>query len=85
MKKTVPAFVESKDGKFVQNPQLQTVKCCFCGKEILEIMGNNPWPVNTIENARCCIECNWRVVIPARTAKIPAPESFEMPVFQEVK
>lgn len=56
-------------------------KCCFCGKEIEKVMANNPRPVCTIEDACCCIECNWRVVIPARMAKIPAPDDFEMPKF----
>lgn len=28
--------------------------------------GNNPWPVATDEEDRCCDECNERYVIPAR-------------------
>ena len=39
--------------------------CCICGKEF-EGFGNNPYPVNKDENARCCDVCNDTVVIPAR-------------------
>ena len=41
----------------------QKQKCCICGKEF-EGWGNNPWPVNEDDNARCCDECNYNVVIP---------------------
>lgn len=40
-------------------------ECCICGRSF-EGFGNNPYPVNTDENARCCDECNWGQVIPAR-------------------
>lgn len=39
--------------------------CCICGKEV-EGFGNNPYPVNKEEDARCCDVCNATVVIPAR-------------------
>ena len=39
--------------------------CCICGKEF-KGYGNNPYPVNKEEGARCCDECNDKVVIPAR-------------------
>jgi len=39
--------------------------CCICGEEF-EGFGNNPYPVNKDENARCCDICNDTVVIPAR-------------------
>ena len=39
--------------------------CCICGKEF-EGFGNNPYPVNKDENARCCDVCNDTVIIPAR-------------------
>ena len=39
--------------------------CCICGKQFVGY-GNNPWPVNDDENARCCDPCNIDVVIPAR-------------------
>ena len=41
------------------------MKCCICGREI-KGWGNNPWPVNNNESAKCCEECNGQVVIPAR-------------------
>ena len=31
--------------------------CCICGKEF-KGYGNNPYPVNKEEGARCCDECN---------------------------
>ena len=39
--------------------------CCICGRAI-EGYGNNPWPVNTNEEARCCDACNLEFVLPAR-------------------
>jgi hypothetical protein len=36
--------------------------CSICQKPFAEY-GNNAQPVN---NGRCCNECNWHVVIPAR-------------------
>jgi hypothetical protein len=41
------------------------IKCCICGK-IIKGFGNNPWPVKTGEEDRCCDDCNWEFVIPAR-------------------
>ena len=44
----------------------QEVKiCCICGKEFTG-WGNDPWPVNTSETARCCDMCNSLHVVPAR-------------------
>lgn len=40
-------------------------ECCICGK-ICTDWGNNPWPVNTSEDARCCDDCNANIVVPAR-------------------
>ena len=42
-------------------------KCCFCGKPY-NLYGNNPDPVDTRKNARCCNACNAKIVIPARLA-----------------
>lgn len=36
-------------------------KCCICGKPIIG-HGNNPWPYVKVENAKCCDECNAKVV-----------------------
>lgn len=41
------------------------MKCCICGKE-MKGHGNNPWPINNDVAKRCCDECNWDKVIPAR-------------------
>jgi len=42
-----------------------TYVCCICGKKYTGY-GNNSWPVNNDESARCCDECNWTKIIPAR-------------------
>ncbi len=57
------------------------MKCCLCGKEIEKkyneqgIMywdeGENAQPV---AKGRCCSECNWTKVIPARLANIGGSE-----------
>jgi hypothetical protein len=44
---------------------MEEIKCCICGKIFIGY-GNNPWPVVRDEDARCCDECNWTKVIPAR-------------------
>lgn len=40
--------------------------CCFCGNHCEDEFGNNPYPANNEEDARCCNDCNETVVIPAR-------------------
>ena len=42
------------------------MKCAICGNEINNEFGNNPWPIRTDENARCCDECNTSFVLPYR-------------------
>ena len=44
---------------------MEKYKCCICGKEFTD-WGNDPWPVNTDENAKCCDDCDMSVVVPAR-------------------
>lgn len=39
--------------------------CCICGGKF-KGWGNNPYPVVTDEDARCCDDCNAMRVIPAR-------------------
>ena len=39
--------------------------CCFCGT-IFAGYGNNPYPADKSEDARCCDYCNDTIVIPAR-------------------
>ena len=48
---------------------MKKVKCCICGKYI-NGYGNNPYPINNDENARCCDDCNFNKVIPARIINI---------------
>ena len=43
--------------------------CCICGQEF-NGFGNNPYPVNSDENARCCDDCNITKVIPARLEEL---------------
>lgn len=51
------------------------LKCSICGREIShplipKYVGNNPYPVRTGENDRCCDECNNEFVIVFRLALI---------------
>ena len=48
---------------------MQKFKCCICGDEF-EGRGNNPAPVVTDEDAKCCDDCNLASVIPARFSEI---------------
>ena len=47
------------------------MNCSICNNEINDRFGNNAEPIN---NGRCCDDCNYTVVLPARvnalTAKI---------------
>ena len=43
-------------------------KCCICGCKFIGF-GNNPYPLVTDDESRCCDYCNMRLVIPARIAK----------------
>ena len=45
------------------------MKCCFCEKEITGY-GNNPWPLVTDRESRCCDDCNRNIVIPERVKRI---------------
>lgn len=48
------------------------MKCCICNKEIKrkgikDYSGNNPYPViATIDDLRCCDDCNRKYVVPVR-------------------
>lgn len=52
-------------------------ECVICGREFSGY-GNNPWPV--MQSGKCCDECNFDVVLPARmagnTRKIKAKDSL---------
>ena len=43
--------------------------CCLCGQEI-DGYGNNPEPISTNEDDRCCDSCNLEKVIPARLEQL---------------
>lgn len=47
--------------------------CCICGKTFTG-WGNNPYPVNEQEGARCCDDCNALYVIPARLDRLSKKE-----------
>ena len=47
--------------------ETNSVTCCLCGRTI-EGYGNNPFPLSENEDDRCCDNCNWTKVIPARIA-----------------
>lgn len=49
------------------------MKCAICGKEIESKFGNNPYPVRTDEDARCCNKCNEAFVIPSRISLVRIP------------
>ncbi len=52
------------------------MKCCICKKDIEKKytpegemywdQGNNPFPVSSKEDDRCCDTCNVNTVVPAR-------------------
>ena len=42
--------------------------CVICNKKIDDKYGHNPEPVN--DTGRCCTNCNFEVVIPARIREI---------------
>lgn len=51
---------------------MDNMKCCICGNPILDKFGNNPYPVKA--EGRCCDECNWEYVIPARIINLRRKE-----------
>ena len=56
-------------------PMKQTPNCCICGN-LVEVkmhegkvywnQGENALPV---KDGRCCLKCNWEIVVPARLNK----------------
>lgn len=53
-------------------------ECVICGREFSGY-GNNPWPV--MQSGKCCDECNFDAVLPARmagnTRKVKAKDSLK--------
>lgn len=48
----------------------EMIECCLCKKLIKMSQSNNPYPVDTNSEHRCCNECNDTKVIPARLEQI---------------
>jgi O-acetyl-ADP-ribose deacetylase (regulator of RNase III) len=48
--------------------KIRKMRCCFCKKALEgdESFGNNPAPANNNPRARCCNDCNFKVVLPFR-------------------
>jgi hypothetical protein len=42
---------------------MDAFRCSICQRIVMEQYGNNAHPVN---DGKCCDECDWLVVIPAR-------------------
>ena len=55
------------------------MKCCICGRKI-EIKNKN-WDkghnAQPVKSGRCCDDCNFKVVIPARLYKLKQMHSGE--------
>lgn len=49
--------------------ELPTLTCCLCGATFVG-WGNNPSPLSDNPDDRCCDDCNYTKVIPARLAEI---------------
>ena len=45
---------------------MKKILCCFCGEIIPETESNNPAPADNTPGARCCLDCNDTIVIPAK-------------------
>ena len=43
----------------------KTYRCCICHKEFTGY-GNDPWPIDTRDDVKCCDNCNFQVVVPER-------------------
>lgn len=55
------------------------MKCSICGREIFHpliknYLGNNPYPVRTGEDDRCCDNCNDMFVTRARLVSMNLPK-----------
>ena len=46
----------------------ERIECCFCHESVPVWQSHNPDPADTREESRCCDDCNWGIVLPARFA-----------------
>lgn len=44
--------------------------CCICGRFVIGKWGNNPFPVDDTQGAKCCDYCNTYYVIPERIERL---------------
>lgn len=51
-----------------------TKTCCICGQEFTG-WGNNPWPVVNDPESRCCDDCNYFYILPARIRNVQTERS----------
>lgn len=58
------------------------MKCCICDKEINNPWGNSPWPIVDDPEAKCCDDCNFEKVLPARIAMMN--KNRENPVTENI-
>lgn len=62
---------------------IEKVNCCFCGLEIPVKESHNPNNADSTPGARCCLYCNYKIVLPVRaiTSTIirEAKQSVEFP------
>ena len=69
--------MEGKSGNFARGNGKETdamkksFKCSICGTK-KRGFGNNPWPVTTGEDDRCCDSCDANHVVPARFRRLAA-------------
>ena len=50
------------------------INCCLCGTEIKELLSHNAQPV---KDGRCCLDCNFNKVVPARMKILEESNSEE--------
>jgi len=59
------------------------MKCCLCKKDCGKY-GNNPAPVNCNPKARCCDNCNCKIVLPYRIKMTQSQKKEIKKVLNEV-
>jgi DNA-directed RNA polymerase subunit RPC12/RpoP len=62
-------MVQKVDYIVMQRCNMEEFICCLCGKTVRE-WPNDPWPVSMNVDAKCCDDCNMRIVVPVRMARM---------------
>lgn len=65
LEEEIPA--ETEEIKEPEEVKEEETECCICHNKF-KGYGNNPYPV--CEDGRCCDDCNWKVVVPARIKQL---------------